>query len=150
VVVDDEQSSRDRVALAYEAIRPTTPRTTRRSWSERLRACFHRSDGTDWRFDVSHSLHTVTSDLHSRRTVHSLPPSSMCKTLRKGRGLQQENSRNRKKGVNTSETFSNILIRSKLKISYCMGKFYKYSMKTRAVIHLITRKEKFTSTKPSD
>jgi len=50
VVVDDEKSSRDRVALAHEASeRPTTPRTTRRSWSELSRAAAAGWDRTDIR-----------------------------------------------------------------------------------------------------
>jgi len=37
--------------------RPTTPRTTRRSWSERSRACCHRSGGIGQTFDESSTEH---------------------------------------------------------------------------------------------
>jgi len=57
VIGDDDKSSRDRFALDHERGEPTTPRTTRRSWSELSRACFHRSGGTAPTSDESSTEH---------------------------------------------------------------------------------------------
>jgi DNA polymerase I len=42
VVVDDEKSSQDRVALAHESIETYDPSTTRHSWSEPSKVCCRR------------------------------------------------------------------------------------------------------------